>query len=681
MRRKRLSLRNKSLASLLLVFLFFVSTLSSAAPATPLQAQGELPWRDKSSPFGVVAALGNRVRAEDTEAAVLLLKEAGVQWQREEIFWDRVQQTPDGPFNWTGDGSGFYNYDRAIEAQVRAGINVLGLLDYNPAWFKGKNPRPEEWINDWGNFVYNAVARYGRDRGWIKYWELWNEPNLAKSGYESGLYEVKDFVRILEVGRAAALAADPEAKIVMGGLASIWGMPPSEHNYDYFEYLLGVAEAGGWDQVDILAIHLYRPDSPEGAVGGRHRAMDLRTELDHLDEFLRKYGAKPIWITEMGWSTHAVWPGVDGDTQAFYLVRTYILAIAHGSVEKLFWYDFRDDTDPAGMYEYPAYDPNNEQYHFGLLRRMYPLNPHHPEVRKPSFVAYRTMTSMLAGLSLRQVIADGNELQMPGIYWYRFANNERRVDVFWRTIENAPEIDIDCECEEAMVRSWNGTMKQLLYTDDGSIRLRLHEVGAPVYVEYDPPPAHTEPFEGGIYFGATGRSVHGGFLAFWQANGGMERFGNPLTDELVEPQAGTGRPSAVQYFERARFEYFPELQGTPRVVQIGNPGHAVLQQQGINWHMLPKATNVPTTSLMFEETGHSVASPFREVWERYGLALMGYPLSEPIDKFESTTERPYQVQYFERARLEYFPPHQDQPAMMRFGLLGRELYTNWHTMP
>ena len=74
--------------------------------------------------------------------------------------------------------------------------------------------------------MYNAVAHFGRDRGWVKHWELWNEPNLVRSGYESGLYEARDFARILAVGRAAAKAADPEATIVLGGLASIWDATP-----------------------------------------------------------------------------------------------------------------------------------------------------------------------------------------------------------------------------------------------------------------------------------------------------------------------------------------------------------------------------------------------------------------------------------------------------------------------
>ncbi|NJP05519.1 MAG: hypothetical protein HC837_07815 [Chloroflexaceae bacterium] len=280
-----------------------------------------------------MATLGNRVHTTEIDAMIGLMQEAGVQWQREEIFWDRVQKEPGGPMIWTGDGSGFYDYDRAIGAQVAAGINVLGLLDYNPYWFKGKNPHPDEWIEDWGNFVYAAVSRYGRERGWISHWELWNEPNLAASGYESGLYEIKDFVRILQVGRAAAQAADPNARIVLGGLATIQG-EASGFTYDHLDYLNRVAQAGGWDAVDIIGLHPYHLGPPEGASQRPGRATTMTEELARMDDLLWQYGPKPIWITELGWASSQSFHGVDEMTQAWQLVRAYMLTLSHPAVEK-----------------------------------------------------------------------------------------------------------------------------------------------------------------------------------------------------------------------------------------------------------------------------------------------------------------------------------------------------------
>lgn len=657
----------KALAFYLLPFAFCLLVLS-AAPMGSAQQAASLPWRDKGSPFGVVAALGNRVRADETGAAVALLREAGVQWQREELFWHEIQKEPGGAYNWGGNAEGFYNYDQSIGAQVAAGVRVLGLLDYNPAWFKGRNPHPDEWIKDWGDFVYNTVAHYGREKGWVKHWELWNEPNLARSGYESGLYDVGDYVRLLQVGRAAAKAADPEALIVLGGLASMWGAAPSDYNYDYYDYLELLAEGGAWDAFDVIAIHPYRPDAPEGAPWRRDQATDLRAELRLLDQLLLRYGPKPVWMTELGWHSSRQDEGVDADTQAFFLVRAFILALSHPSVEKIFWYDFRNDTNPSAPYERPHYNDYNHEYHYGLLRRVFPLDPARGDLRKPAFLAYRTLTDMLAGLSLAEVIADGDAPERRGVFWYRFTGLGRRVDVLWRTGEGAPTLTLECGCREALVRGWNGQATHLHQSSAGPLALRLDGQGAPLYVEYDPPVP-----TGGLRFAATGHTLRGAFRAYWEANGGLARFGYPLTEELIEPEIASGRPRVVQYFERNRFEHFPELSGTIYEVQLGRLGDALLRRQGVDWQTLPRLEGAPPECLFFAETGRSICPPFRAAWEAGGgLPLLGLPLGQPFAARQSGSEAPYTVQYFERARLEHFPEHAGTPYEVQLGLLGRE---------
>ncbi|MBX0327005.1 hypothetical protein K2Z83_04825 [Oscillochloris sp. ZM17-4] len=653
------------------VLVLVLLALAGTTLPPPAQAQG-LPWQDKGTPFGVVAALGNRVRADEIPAAVALMREAGVQWQREEIFWDRVQQHPGGPYDWDGDDAGRYNYDLAIGAQAAAGIQILGLLDYNPAWFKGKNPRPEEWIADWGDYVYSAVARYGRDRGQITYWELWNEPNLAASGYESGLYTVADFVRILEVGRAAALAADPNAKIVMGGLAPIWSEAPTPRHYDYFDYLDQVGRLGGWRFVDVIAIHPYRPNTPEGDTWRRDQSLTFSQELSRLDAVLRAYGPRPIWLTELGWSTSQSYLGVDEDTQAFLLVRSYLLAMAHPSVEKIFWYDFRDDTPPGTPYERPTTSPGEIESRYGLLRRAYPLDPARGDLRKPSFLAYRTMTEMLGGLSLQGVTLDGSD----GVFWHRYAGGGRRVDVLWRTGESAPMITVACGCREALVRAWNGEVRYLLASAGGQIVIHPDQLGAPLYIEYDPP---ARP---GRAFPATGHSIGGDIRAFWESRGGLARFGYPLTEEIVEPEPGSGRPRVVQYFERARFEHFPELSGTPYVIQLSRLGEAALQRQGFDWRSLPYQTEAPPECRIFPETGRRLCPPFLAAWEQAGgIDLVGLPLTEAAPVADEASGERYAAQYFERARIEHHPVQAGTPYEIQLGLLGREQIARWGGMP
>ena len=74
------------------------------------------------------------------------------------------------------------------------------------------------------------------------------------------------------------------------------------------------------------------------------------------------------------------------------------------------------------------------------------------------------------------------------------------------------------------------------------------------------PVAAFAPNAGHLYFAATGHSIQGDILRFWQAQGGLAIFGYPLSEELTED----GR--TVQYFERARLEHHPELAKAYRVL-------------------------------------------------------------------------------------------------------------------
>jgi len=70
------------------------------------------------------------------------------------------------------------------------------------------------------------------------------------------------------------------------------------------------------------------------------------------------------------------------------------------------------------------------------------------------------------------------------------------------------------------------------------------------------------------YFMETGHNVTQ-FLNYWLQNGGLARFGLPLTEEISEQNAADGKTYTVQYFERVRLEYHPESKGTTSEVQLG----------------------------------------------------------------------------------------------------------------
>ena len=86
-----------------------------------------------------------------------------------------------------------------------------------------------------------------------------------------------------------------------------------------------------------------------------------------------------------------------------------------------------------------------------------------------------------------------------------------------------------------------------------------------------------EPFESSAdqrYFDETGHSASYAFLRHFNARGGMDSFGYPVTEEIQEG----GRP--VQYFQRARLEYRADLAGRPDEVAPGAIGDEILRQRG-----------------------------------------------------------------------------------------------------
>ena len=145
-----------------------------------------------------------------------------------------------------------------------------------------------------------------------------------------------------------------------------------------------------------------------------------------------------------------------------------------------------------------------------------------------------------------------------------------------------------------------------------------------------------------VYFDETGHNIRHGFLRYFNTHGGVAAFGLPLTEEFVEH----GR--TVQYFERARFEYHPELAGTPYETQLG------LLNEALTAPRRPFAGDTPFPTVpehrYFPETGHSVHFGFLQFWEEQGgIERFGYPISQEV------TEHGRTVQHFQRVRLEWVP--------------------------
>lgn len=170
-----------------------------------------------------------------------------------------------------------------------------------------------------------------------------------------------------------------------------------------------------------------------------------------------------------------------------------------------------------------------------------------------------------------------------------------------------------------------------------------------------PPPACARAFVG------IPKCIDARFAAYWETHGGQEINGFPISDPLVE-KLEDGKIYFVQYFERVRMEYHPE---------IADPQYRVLLGQfGRRLHPTDPPSAAVSGMTHFSETGHNVPPDFLTFWTMHGgLTQFGYPISEVITETLEDGKQ-YEVQYFERARLERHPEN-EPPYDILLGQFGR----------
>jgi hypothetical protein len=105
----------------------------------------------------------------------------------------------------------------------------------------------------------------------------------------------------------------------------------------------------------------------------------------------------------------------------------------------------------------------------------------------------------------------------------------------------------------------------------------------------DPPSNNNDPSR--QYFPQTGHTLAYGFKTYWEQNGGLYVFGYPISSEFREFNRDSGKEHTVQYFERARFEWHPEFQGTPYEVLLGRMGAEFADANNIDTSSVPKSSD------------------------------------------------------------------------------------------
>lgn len=629
--------------------LLLVVVLAAMPYAMPTQATQQRPRTATPSLFGMNMYITGRERSD--AQAIALVQQAqsiGIAWSREEISWASWGKEPHNDF-----------YDARISLLADAGIHIIGMLLTTPSDYRTQackdyaaaQGQPKYWCAPSDPQAYAAwattvIERYDADgiddapgSPRIDAWEIWNEPDMDGTWLPQA--DPVAYAAILRAGYNAIKAADPTALVLSGGVMVFDAVGEKG-------FMDQVVAHAGWDSFDVLSIHPWlldhAPDEPTLINPREGYDITIPGRLALVQRWIDAHGGgKPIWITEVGWSTcgERCEPqfAKSEEQQANYMVRTYILAAAAG-VQHVSYFQLEDKF---------------EGDHVPWSQAAIVRDDGQP---KPAFTAYGTM---VAQVQHAQFHAPG-PLHQPGVLAdYRFALPDGgSVAVLW-SVHGEHTIEVALEPgQKATLTHGDGRVESL--TGD-TAHIVVGE--SPLYVRQVVERAHT--------FAETGYTLQGRFLSFWEQHGDMPILGLPISPEREE-RGADGTTYTVQWLERARLELHPQ-HAPPNDVLVGLLGVDTLAMQGTDWRALPTvaATDVPDECRFFAETGHSLCPPFLAFWQHHGgLPVFGYPISQPFTEVNAADGQPYTVQYFERNRFEHHP-ELAPPNDVLLGLLGVEL--------
>jgi exo-beta-1,3-glucanase (GH17 family) len=169
------------------------------------------------------------------------------------------------------------------------------------------------------------------------------------------------YARLVKAAVEAARARNPRARFLIQ--ADTTGQPTDGPPVDWVDAMFAaVPDLARW--FDGVAVHPYAtgasPDeyTPSGDTRGQFR----RIEQIHDRFAAHGAGAKPFWLTEIGWATCPERPPcVNEQQQADYIQRMLEIVRGYSWVQAVLIYNYRDDQRAADS-------PTNMNKWYGLLR-------------------------------------------------------------------------------------------------------------------------------------------------------------------------------------------------------------------------------------------------------------------------------------------------------------------------
>jgi hypothetical protein len=369
------------------------------------------------SPFGVVmyGGVNDGAGLDEMEAA-------GSQWVSTSLRWSAVEATEDS-YDWS-------SFDAKAQNAQAAGMDLFVLFRSNPAWAATLPGGPVTDTQDLVEVTTDMAERYDCDgvsdapgAPCVHTWSFYAEPDngdlgRAQTGKGYWGHNGAGYAEMLSQVAPAIHAADPEARVLIGGLA-----------YDYFEEVggpfvrsfltdtltaLNMYPGGAEAYIDAVAFHYY-PINPDWATI-REKAAEIKGIMSRHNA-----GDLPLVCPEMGyWSSPD--HGSSRDEQARRLVQMYVRGLSM-NIQQLSWYKVFDGEEGDG-------DPDTTS---GLLDVN--GNP------KPSYYAYQTMTEELA---LTRYMRALDKEKVEG-YVFQTADGREKT-VLWATALGGTQVTFPYGC-------------------------------------------------------------------------------------------------------------------------------------------------------------------------------------------------------------------------------------------
>jgi hypothetical protein len=290
-----------------------------------------------------------------TPQALAAVSQSGAPWARVFMNWGSAE-----PGNGSYDESYINAFRQMAQKLGQSGTKLEVVVTNAPGWATGLSDasNPPQNPADFAAFFSHVVPEL---KGAVAAWEIWNEEDA--NVFWKAPVDASRYAGMLKAVYPAIKAADPAATVLLGGLTG-----------NDYAYLDQVYAAGGGGSFDAVAVHtdtacnLVSPYSYYRD-GGRIAQWSFlgyrevhQTMVDHGD------GAKPIWMTELGWSTSTAVcnqgqfagqkaGGVSEADQATFLRQAYHCLAQDAYVPVALWFNL---ADPSG-----ADTPDTR---FGLMR-------------------------------------------------------------------------------------------------------------------------------------------------------------------------------------------------------------------------------------------------------------------------------------------------------------------------